>query len=51
MTRSVSDLQGRAEPAGKRLHTKADPPCGKPTHPLGLTVERRAKRPNQSPQY
>lgn len=49
MTRSVSDLRERTEPSGKRLRTKADPPRGKPTHPLGLTVERRAKRPNQSP--
>jgi len=48
MTRRVSDLRGRTEPSGKRLRTKTEPPRGKPTHPLGLTVERRAKRPNQS---
>ena len=49
MTRNVSDLRRRTEPPGKRLRTKADPPRGKPTHGLGLTVERRAKRSNQSP--
>lgn len=47
MTRSARDLRGRTEPSGKRLRTKAEPPRGKPTHPL--TVERRAKPPNQSP--
>lgn len=46
MTRSARDLRGRTEPSGKRLRTKAEPPRGKPTHPL--TVERRAKPPNQS---
>lgn len=47
MTRSARDLRGRTEPSGKRLRTKAEPRRGKPTHPL--TVERRAKPPNQSP--
>lgn len=47
MTRSARDLRGRTEPSGKRLRTKAEPPRGKPTHPL--TVERRAKPSNQSP--
>jgi len=49
MTRSAGDLRGRAGPLDKQLRTKADPRPGKPTHRLGLTVEQRIKRPNQSP--
>ena len=47
MTRSASHLRGRPGPLDKQLRTKAEPPRGKPTHPL--TVERRAKPTNQSP--
>jgi Protein of unknown function, DUF488 len=48
MTRSVSDLRGRAGPSDKRLRTESCPAAGKPTHRPGRPVERRAKQPDQN---
>ena len=51
MTKSASKLPKRGGPSEKRRRrgTKADPPPSKPTHRLGLTVERRAQQRDQSP--
>jgi uncharacterized protein DUF488 len=51
MTKSASKLPKRGGPSEKRRQrgTKADPPPSKPTHRLGLTVERRAQQRDQSP--
>ncbi len=48
MTRSVSDLRGRAGPSDKRLRTESCPAAGKPTHRPGRPVERRAKQLDQN---
>ena len=48
MTKSVSDLRGRAGPSDKRLRTELCPAAGKPTHRPGRPVERRAKQPDQN---
>ena len=49
MTRSANNPRKRAVPSDKALRTESCPLASKPTHRLGLTVERRAKQPDQSP--
>jgi len=46
--KSASDLPKRTGASDKRLRTEAEPPARKPAHRLRLTVERRAKQPDQS---
>jgi Protein of unknown function, DUF488 len=48
MTRSVSDLRGRAGLSDRRLRTESCPAASKPTHRPGRPVERRAKQPDQN---
>jgi hypothetical protein len=48
MTRSVSDLRGRAGPSDKRLRTEFCPAASKPTHRPSRPVERRAKQSYQN---
>src|SRR5450759_180171 len=46
--KSASYLPKRTGASDKHLRTEAEPPARKPAHRLRLTVERRAKQPDQS---
>ena len=46
--KSASYLPKRTGASDKQLRTEAEPPARKPAHRLRLTVERRAKQPDQS---
>ena len=48
MTRSVSDLGGRAGPSDKRIRPKSYPPGGKPNRPLSPPARQRVKQPDHS---
>ena len=48
MTRSLSDLRGRAGLSDKRLRPESYPPGGRPTRRLSLGAQQRAKQPDQS---
>lgn len=47
-SKSASYLPKRTGASDKRLRAEAEPPARRPAHRLRLTVERRAKQPDQS---
>lgn len=49
MTRSASDLPGRARPSNKQPRAASGPPARKPPQRLGLRISRRVKQLDQSP--